>query len=114
MRCDRAARDLRDDLPDIAAPTLTIAGAADAGTPPECLAAIADAVRDGRAAVASPTPGCGTTVPLNMVSGKPGSWRTHFPSGRGNFSFRYDTAPYSIMFPTSGDNFDTTLDRWIA
>jgi 3-oxoadipate enol-lactonase len=42
------AMDLRPDLPRIAAPTLALAGADDAGTPPECLAEIASSVRDGR------------------------------------------------------------------
>ena len=39
-----AAMDLRADLPRITAPTLTIAGAQDPATPPEHLAAVADAV----------------------------------------------------------------------
>lgn len=43
-----AAMDLRDDLPGIVAPTLAIAGADDPATPPPHLAAIADAVKDGR------------------------------------------------------------------
>ncbi|GAA1108668.1 3-oxoadipate enol-lactonase [Nocardioides dubius] len=43
-----AAMDLRTDLPRITAPTLAIAGADDPATPPPHLAAIADAVIDGR------------------------------------------------------------------
>lgn len=43
-----AAMDLRADLPAISAPTLAIAGGDDPATPPPHLAAIADAVRDGR------------------------------------------------------------------
>jgi 3-oxoadipate enol-lactonase len=43
-----AAMDLRDDLPSITAPTLAIAGADDPATPPPHLAAIAEAVVDGR------------------------------------------------------------------
>jgi 3-oxoadipate enol-lactonase len=43
-----AAMDLRADLPRIGAPTLAIAGADDPATPEPYLAAIADAVRDGR------------------------------------------------------------------
>lgn len=43
-----AAMDLRADLPTISAPTLAIAGADDPATPPPHLAAIADAVQDGR------------------------------------------------------------------
>jgi 3-oxoadipate enol-lactonase len=40
--------DLRGDLPSITAPTLAIAGADDPATPPPHLAAIAEAVVDGR------------------------------------------------------------------
>ncbi|MEO5662849.1 MAG: alpha/beta fold hydrolase [Nocardioides sp.] len=43
-----AAMDLRADLPTISAPTLAIAGADAPATPPPHLAAIADAVQDGR------------------------------------------------------------------
>ncbi len=46
-----AAMDLRDDLPEIVAPTLAIAGADDPATPPPHLEAIADAVQDGRVLV---------------------------------------------------------------
>lgn len=45
------AMDLRADLPRIAAPTLTIAGADDPATPPEHLAAVAAAVPDAVALV---------------------------------------------------------------
>ncbi|MFS3128597.1 3-oxoadipate enol-lactonase [Nocardioides sp. Bht2] len=43
-----AEMDLRDELATITAPTLAIAGADDPATPPPFLAAIADAVDDGR------------------------------------------------------------------
>ena len=46
-----AGTDLRSDLPRVAAPTLTIAGAQDPATPPEHLAAVAAAVPDGCALV---------------------------------------------------------------
>jgi 3-oxoadipate enol-lactonase len=47
--CDAiAAMDLTEDLPDISAPTLAVAGADDLATPPEHLERIAGSVKDGR------------------------------------------------------------------
>jgi 3-oxoadipate enol-lactonase/4-carboxymuconolactone decarboxylase len=60
--CDALADyDVTDRLPDIQAPVLTIAGAADTSTPPDRLAAIADAVPGARSMV---LPGVAHLAPI--------------------------------------------------
>lgn len=79
--CDAlAAFDIRDRLADIAAPTLLIAGRADAATPPAHLREIADAVPG---AALTEVPGASHLAPVQRPEVVLAALRGHFTGGGG-------------------------------